>query len=393
MPLRSPKMYSFIFGFQRRVWWPKWTPASSSSFMVSVATGRLLTFRPLEALARSLLAVLLALLHPRVAGEEAAAAELGFQLGVGQGQGPRQAHPHRARLAGAAAAADADVGVVLVGGADEAKRLAGMLPPGVAHKKLVELAPVHPDLAGARAQGDAGHGSLAAPGAVVGTGAECRGWSLERGFTLNGFAVNGFTLNGFTVNGLRFSRAGARGFGSHFGSRVDGFLVAHLALGLHLDGLRLLGDVRVLGVGKDPQLLGHALVQLVLGEHPQDGVAHHLLGLGVVEVAGLDFLQAARIAAVPAINFLVELLAGEADAAGVDDDDVVAAQDAGGEGGLGLAHQQAGDTRGEAAEHLAVSVHQMPLLPAVRGQVFALGVIALHRHTKRFADGAANIRV
>src|SRR5213082_1807734 len=37
MPLRSPKMYSFIFGFQRLVWWPKCTPASRSSFIVSVA--------------------------------------------------------------------------------------------------------------------------------------------------------------------------------------------------------------------------------------------------------------------------------------------------------------------------------------------------------------------
>ena len=27
--LRWPKMYSAIFGFQYRVWWPKWTPASS----------------------------------------------------------------------------------------------------------------------------------------------------------------------------------------------------------------------------------------------------------------------------------------------------------------------------------------------------------------------------
>ena len=33
MPLRSPKMYSFIFGFQRFVWWPKCTPASSRSFI------------------------------------------------------------------------------------------------------------------------------------------------------------------------------------------------------------------------------------------------------------------------------------------------------------------------------------------------------------------------
>jgi hypothetical protein len=26
-------MNCFIFGFQRRVWWPKWTPASSRSLM------------------------------------------------------------------------------------------------------------------------------------------------------------------------------------------------------------------------------------------------------------------------------------------------------------------------------------------------------------------------
>ena len=31
-------MKRFILGFQRRVWWPKWTPASSSCFMVTTAT-------------------------------------------------------------------------------------------------------------------------------------------------------------------------------------------------------------------------------------------------------------------------------------------------------------------------------------------------------------------
>ena len=30
MPLRAPKMYGRIFGFQRLVWWPKCTPASRS---------------------------------------------------------------------------------------------------------------------------------------------------------------------------------------------------------------------------------------------------------------------------------------------------------------------------------------------------------------------------
>ena len=37
MPLRSPKMNRFIFGFQRRVWCPKWTPASSIWRMVTTA--------------------------------------------------------------------------------------------------------------------------------------------------------------------------------------------------------------------------------------------------------------------------------------------------------------------------------------------------------------------
>src|SRR5581483_11583619 len=32
-------MYGFIFGFQRLVWWPKWTPASSSWRMVMPCAG------------------------------------------------------------------------------------------------------------------------------------------------------------------------------------------------------------------------------------------------------------------------------------------------------------------------------------------------------------------
>src|ERR671910_3592664 len=40
MPLRSLKMKRFIFGFHRRVWCPKWTPLSSSCFMVTTAMRR-----------------------------------------------------------------------------------------------------------------------------------------------------------------------------------------------------------------------------------------------------------------------------------------------------------------------------------------------------------------
>src|SRR6266850_4185005 len=37
MPLRSMKMKRFIFGFQRRAWWPKCTPDSSNCFIVTTA--------------------------------------------------------------------------------------------------------------------------------------------------------------------------------------------------------------------------------------------------------------------------------------------------------------------------------------------------------------------
>jgi hypothetical protein len=36
MPLRAPKMYGFMRGFQRWVWWPKCDPASISSCIVTV---------------------------------------------------------------------------------------------------------------------------------------------------------------------------------------------------------------------------------------------------------------------------------------------------------------------------------------------------------------------
>ena len=44
IPLRSAKMNGRILGFQRRVWWPKWTPASSSCRIETDGTGRDLLF-------------------------------------------------------------------------------------------------------------------------------------------------------------------------------------------------------------------------------------------------------------------------------------------------------------------------------------------------------------
>jgi hypothetical protein len=38
-------MKRFIFGFQRRVWCPKWTPLSSSCFMLTTAIAASLVLR------------------------------------------------------------------------------------------------------------------------------------------------------------------------------------------------------------------------------------------------------------------------------------------------------------------------------------------------------------
>src|SRR5579884_2415148 len=48
MPDRSVKMKRRIFGFQRRVWWPKCTPASSRSRIVATAIRLLLVLIPLQ---------------------------------------------------------------------------------------------------------------------------------------------------------------------------------------------------------------------------------------------------------------------------------------------------------------------------------------------------------
>src|SRR3954467_2511656 len=103
MPFRSPKMYSFIFGFQRLVWCPKWTPASSRSFIAIPAKqtsndarrwpGRTigLTFTELEALARSGHPVFLAFLGARVARQHALFLEFLAQFEVVLDQRARDA--------------------------------------------------------------------------------------------------------------------------------------------------------------------------------------------------------------------------------------------------------------------------------------------------------------
>src|SRR5687768_3391483 len=108
-------MYCFIFGFQRLVWCPKWTPASSKSFNAIPVKCPPLPLAELEAFARSLLSVLLAFLDARVARQEARLLEPLPQLDVVLDERARDPEPQRSRLAGGAAAGDRGQHVELVG--------------------------------------------------------------------------------------------------------------------------------------------------------------------------------------------------------------------------------------------------------------------------------------
>src|SRR5688572_27981643 len=106
MPFRSPKMYSFIFGFQRFVWCPKCTPAASRSLIA--IPGKLppflLTFTELEPFPRAGHAVLLAFLDPGIRREQPVLLQLAAQLGVGRDERARNPEANRAGLAVHAAA-------------------------------------------------------------------------------------------------------------------------------------------------------------------------------------------------------------------------------------------------------------------------------------------------
>src|SRR3954471_10984468 len=116
MPLRSPKMYSFIFGFHRFVGWPKWTPASSRSFNAIATKKPPLTFTELEALARSGHAVFLAFLGARVARQEPFVLERLAEFGVVRDERPGDAETNGSGLAADAAAGDGREHVELIEG-------------------------------------------------------------------------------------------------------------------------------------------------------------------------------------------------------------------------------------------------------------------------------------
>ena len=157
MPLRSPKMYFFIFGFQRLVWCPKCTPASSNSFIAigvkrppylryllvernDSAPDSVLAFAELESLARAGHAVLLAFLRACVSGEQSTLFELLPQLGVVTHERARNPKAHSAGLAVDAAAGHSGHDVKLLNGFGQQQRLLDLGSQGFGGEERFELA-------------------------------------------------------------------------------------------------------------------------------------------------------------------------------------------------------------------------------------------------------------
>src|SRR5688572_12302975 len=111
-------------------------------------------------------AVLLALLLPRVAGEEAGLLQDDPLLGVELSERAGDRHAQRAGLAGHAAAVDRRLDVVRLGNLGNAQRLGDDHPLGGGREVDVERTPVDRDVTGALAQAGAGDGLLAAAGGL-----------------------------------------------------------------------------------------------------------------------------------------------------------------------------------------------------------------------------------
>jgi hypothetical protein len=185
------------------------------------------------------------------------------------------------------------------------------------------VAAVDRDLAGAGLHPDAGDGVLAPAGGV------------------------GATL------GVDFLLAMAAGvwtgaIGAFFSSANDESSVAISAepriLAVQCGDVELLGLLSLLLVIRalvDAQVLHLRAAERSAGDHALDGLDDDALGEAAFQALAQGLaLDAAGMAGVPVEDFALGLAAGQADLLGVDDDDVVAAIDVRGEGRLVLAAQR-----------------------------------------------------
>src|SRR5437762_10849020 len=320
MPFRSPKMYSFIFGFQRLVWWPKCTPASSRSFIAipgkvppcpfdpadPTRSALQLTFTELEALARASHAVFLAFLDPRIRRQQAVLLQLLAQLSVVVDQRARDGEAHRARLTVDTAAADRREDIELLARLRQEEWPPDLRPQRVGREIRLEFSVVDGDGPFAGAEENARGGSLATARCVI-------------------------------------------------------FDACQLC---DLDALGLLGGMRMIGPRVDFQFPVHRITHLGFRQHAANRFFHETNRLPLANDPGTLLAQAALVSAVVPIDLLVFLPAGQLDRPRIDDDNMTTRVDERGVDRLVLALEQPGGERRHPPEHLALRVDDMP--PAVR---------------------------
>src|SRR4051794_26404551 len=279
----------------------------SEVVVIDGSTARL-ALRVLRCLACSLQAVLLALLHPRIARQQAGLAEwqsVGF--GIQLQQSPGDAVADRTGLSGDPPALDLDHHVEAALGPGHPERHPHLRLVDRVAEVLLERSAVDHDLALTRQQPDAGDGRLATTGAGVESGDRHRlysSWSVER--------------------------------------------------------FRLLGLMRMIRPGIDLQLAQLLGPETSVRKHPLDGPADDLLGSTSQQVPEGLLLEALGIAAVAAVQLGLELATRHRDTRGIEDDDVVARVEIRLVGRLVLALEDARDARGEAAERLVRRVNDVP---------------------------------
>ena len=262
----------------------------------------------------SLQAVLLALLHARIAGEVAGLLDGGLVLFVCLDQRAGDAVTDRARLAGEAAALAVDEHVILAQGVGQNQRLTNDGLEGFVAEILLEVALIDDDIA------------------------------------LAGNETNASDRLFSSANGVEASTI-------HVSSSSQ--------LQLELNGL--LGLLIVLGASVNKELLGHLVAEGALGQHSANRLAERELALVGHQLAIGDLLESACVAGVIVVDLLIQLLAGKDELVGVDDDDVVAAVAVGGEGGLMLSAKHGRHLRSQTAENHTLSVDHVPLTLDVLG--------------------------
>src|SRR6188768_359458 len=127
-----------------------------------------------------------------------------------------------------------------------------------------------------------------------------------------------------------------------------------------LEGDGLLGLVRMRGTRVDLELLDDLSTQLVLGEHAPDGLLDDLASVLVEQLPDRGGGEAPRVARVAVGELVGQLVAGQGDLLGVDDDDEVTGVDVRRVDRLVLAAQQVGTLDREPAQDDVGRVDDVP---------------------------------